>query len=326
MGRAAFQESCMSASPASSPALPAIPTQPDVLLKELRGIDWLQLLETWGLKLLAAAVIFLIGMWLAKRLSAGLERVLGRTHADATLGGFLRRASYAAMMVLVIITALTSLGVNPTSMLAVLGAAGLAVGLALKDSLSNIASGVMLIVLRPFRDGDFVQAGGLEGIVEEVRIFQTRMRTLDNRLIVLPNSLITTAPIINFTAKPHRRIDIPVGVGYDDDLKQAKSILLKIAQDHPLVLDEPAPSVIVSKLSESSVDLILLAWTKTKDFGETKSDLTEAVRTEIIGQGLNIPYPQRDLHVYHHNGDGAPLGDIVTKGVADDGDVAKPAT
>ncbi|CAN7345112.1 mechanosensitive ion channel [Pseudoxanthomonas sp. LjRoot143] len=311
------------AATATAPALTEIPTEPAALMRELRGIDWLQLLETWGLKLLAAVIIFLVGMWLAKRLSAGLERVLGRTHADATLGGFLRRASYAAMMVLVIITALTSLGVNPTSMLAVLGAAGLAVGLALKDSLSNIASGVMLIVLRPFRDGDFVQAAGLEGVIEEVRIFQTRMRTLDNRLIVLPNSLITTAPIINFTAKPHRRIDIPVGVGYDDDLKRAKQILLKIAQDHPSVLPEPAPSVIVSKLSESSVDLILLAWTKTKDFGETKSDLTEAVRTEIIGNGLNIPYPQRDLHVYHHNSDGTPLTDIITKGVADDGDVAK---
>jgi len=227
-------------------------------------------------------------------------------------------------MVLVIITALTSLGVNPTSMLAVLGAAGLAVGLALKDSLSNIASGVMLIVLRPFRDGDFVEAAGLEGVIEEVRIFQTRMRTVDNRLIVLPNSLITTAPIINFTAKPHRRIDILVGVGYNDDLKRAREILLQLAHDNPLILDEPAPNVIVSKLSESSVDLTLLAWTKTKDFGQAKSELTEAVRTEIIGNGLNIPYPQRDLHVYHHNADGTPLTDIVTKGVVDDGDVAKP--
>lgn len=310
--------------PAPPSAAPEIPTEPAELIRELRGIDWLQLLETWGLKLLAAAVIFLAGMWLAKRLSTGLERVLGRTHADATLGGFLRRVSYAAMMVLVIITALTSLGVNPTSMLAVLGAAGLAVGLALKDSLSNIASGVMLIVLRPFRDGDFVEAAGLEGVIEEVRIFQTRMRTVDNRLIVLPNSLITTAPIINFTAKPHRRIDILVGVGYNDDLKRAREILLQLAHDNPLILDEPAPNVIVSKLSESSVDLTLLAWTKTKDFGQAKSELTEAVRTEIIGNGLNIPYPQRDLHVYHYNADGTPLTDIVTKGVVDDGDVAKP--
>nr|WP_238391246.1 mechanosensitive ion channel domain-containing protein [Pseudoxanthomonas japonensis] len=292
-------------------------------MRELRGIDWLQMLETWGLKLLAAVLIFLVGMWLAKRLSAGLERVLGRTHADATLGGFLRRASYAAMMVLVIITALTSLGVNPTSMLAVLGAAGLAVGLALKDSLSNIASGVMLIVLRPFREGDFVQAASLEGIIEEVRIFQTRMRTVDNRLIVLPNSLITTAPIINFTAKPQRRIDILVGVGYDDDLKQAKQVLLDIAHANPMVLKEPEPFVFVSQLGESSVDLTLYAWAKTKDFGQTRSDLTEAVRTEIIGNGLNIPYPQRDLHVYHHNADGTPLTDIITKGVVDDGDMPK---
>ncbi|WFC40316.1 mechanosensitive ion channel domain-containing protein [Pseudoxanthomonas sp. SE1] len=314
----------MSASPTTPPALPDIPTEPTVLLNELRGIDWLQLLETWGLKLLAAAVIFLVGMWLAKRLSTGLERVLVRTQADTTLGGFLRRASYAAMMVLVIITVLTSLGVNPTSMLAVLGAAGLAVGLALKDSLSNIASGVMLIVLRPFREGDFVQAAGLEGIIEEVRIFQTRMRTLDNRLIVLPNSLITTAPIINFTAKPQRRIDILVGVGYDDDLKQAKQVLLDIAHANAMVLKDPEPFVFVSQLGESSVDLTLYAWAKTKDFGQARSDLTEAVRTEIIGNGLNIPYPQRDLHVYHHNADGTPLTDIITKGVVDDGDVPKP--
>lgn len=314
----------MSASPTAPPALPEIATEPAALMEELRGIDWLQLLQTWGLKLLAAAVIFLVGMWLAKRLSTGLERVLVRTQADTTLGGFLRRVSYAAMMVLVIITVLTSLGVNPTSMLAVLGAAGLAVGLALKDSLSNIASGVMLIVLRPFREGDFVQAAGLEGIIEEVRIFQTRMRTLDNRLIVLPNSLITTAPIINFTAKPQRRIDILVGVGYDDDLKQAKQILLDIAHANTMVLKDPEPFVFVSQLGESSVDLTLYAWAKTKDFGQTRSDLTEAVRTEIIGNGLNIPYPQRDLHVYHHNADGTPLTDIITKGVVDDGDIPKP--
>jgi small-conductance mechanosensitive channel len=311
--------------PRAPAALPEIPTEPAVLLNELRGIDWLQLLETWGLKLLAAVLIFLVGMWLAKRLSTGLERVMGRTQADATLGGFLRRASYAAMMVLVVVTALTSLGVNPTSMLAVLGAAGLAVGLALKDSLSNIASGVMLIVLRPFRDGDFVQAAGLEGVIEEVRIFQTRMRTLDNRLIILPNSMITTAPIINFTAKPRRRIDILVGVGYDDDLRRAKEILLDLARANPLILQDPEPFVLVTRLSESSVDLTLSAWTKTKDFGQAKSELTEGVRTQIIGNGLNIPYPQRDLHVYHHNADGTPLMDIVTKGVVDDGDMAKPA-
>ena len=293
------------------------------LARELRGIDWLQLLETWGLKLLAAIAIFVAGRWLARRLSAGLERVLGRAHVDSTLSGFLRNIAYAAMLVLVLMTALTAIGVPTTSMFAILGAAGLAVGLAIKDSLSNIASGVMLIVLRPFRTGDHVIVAGQEGTVLEIRVFQTRLRAFDHRVIILPNSEITTAPIINFTAKPHRRIDIPVGVGYDDDLKQAKAVLLKLANDHPLVLDEPAPSVIVSKLSESSVDLILLAWTKTKDFGETRSDLTEAVRTEIIGNGLNIPYPQRDLHVYHHDADGRPLSELALRGVADDGDLPR---
>ncbi len=292
------------------------------LVKDIHGIDWLQLLETWGLKLLAAALIFLIGMWLAKRLSAGLERVLGRAHVDTTLSGFLRNVSYAAMMVLVLVTALSSIGVPPTSMFAVLGAAGLAVGLALKDSLSNIASGVMLIVLRPFRDGDHVQAAGMEGVVEEIRIFQTRMRTMDNRLIILPNSMVTTAPIINFSAKPERRIDILVGVGYDDDLKRAREILMEIATGNPLILKTPEPFVQVSRLSESSVDLTLFAWAKTKDFGDARSQVTEAVRTQIIGNGLSLPYPQRDLHVYHHNADGTPLTEIITRSVADDGDVA----
>ena len=320
----------MSAPAKTPPVLPDIPTEPAAFMQELRGIDWLQLLETWGLKLLAAVVIFLVGMWLAKRLSAGLERVLGRTHADATLGGFLRRASYAAMMVLVIITALTSLGVNPTSMLAVLGAAGLAVGLALKDSLSNIASGVMLIVLRPFRAGDHVVAAGQEGTVLEIRVFQTRLRAFDHRVVILPNSQITTAPIINYSALPQRRFEVSVGVGYDDDLQQARAVLLQIARDEALVLDEPEPVVRVVNLGESSVDLVLHAFANNADFVEARSRVIEAVRNELIGHGLNIPYPQRDLHVYHSDADGRPIADILLRGVADDGDrapkQAPPAT
>jgi small-conductance mechanosensitive channel len=291
---------------------------PSEIVKDIRGIDWLQLLETWGLKLLGAVLILLIGMWLAKRLSAGLARVLGRAHVDSTLSGFLRNVSYAAMMVLVLVTALTSIGVPPTSMLAVLGAAGLAVGLALKDSLSNIASGVMLIMLRPFRDGDSVQIAGLEGTVEEVRIFQTRMRTADNRLIILPNSMITTAPIINFTAKPQRRIDIPLTVRYQDDPAQAKEILLAIATADPLVLKDPAPAVDIARLSEGGVDMTLFAWAKTKDVGEAKNRIAEAVRSQLLGHGMSLPLPQRDLHVYHHNADGTPLTEIVAKTIVRD--------
>lgn len=283
-------------------------------------LHWSEILVNWT----TAAIIALIGYWLAKWVSRLVYRTLTRSRVEHTLAGFLQNVTYAIAMVLVLITALATGGINPTSIYAVLGAAGLAVGLALKDSLSNIASGVMLIVLRPFRDGDHVLAAGQEGTVEEVRIFQTRLRTADNRMVVLPNSMVTTAPIVNFTAKPQRRIDIPVGVGYDDDLKQARAILLKIATDNPRVLKQPEPVVQVTQLAESSVNLTLFAWVSTADFGDVKSELTEAVRTEIIGHGLNIPYPQRDLHVYHHNADGTPLSDIVYKSVADDGDAKAP--
>ena len=292
------------------------------LVRDLRGIDWLQLLETWGLKLLAAIAIFVAGRWLARRLSAGLERVLGRAHVDSTLSGFLRNIAYAAMLVLVLMTALTAIGVPTTSMFAVLGAAGLAVGLALKDSLSNIASGVMLIVLRPFRAGDHVIAAGQEGTVLEIRVFQTRLRAFDHRVIILPNSEITTAPIVNYSSLPQRRFDVSVGVGYEDDLQKARELLLRIAREEPLVLDDPAPAVRVANLGESSVDLVLQAFAANADFVDARSRVVEAVRNQLIGNGLSIPYPQRDLHVYH-DADGRPLSELALRGVADDGDLPR---
>ncbi|GAB1407421.1 mechanosensitive ion channel [Thermomonas brevis] len=293
------------------------------LVRELRGIDWLQLLETWGLKLLAAVTIFVVGRWLARRLSTGLERVLGRAHVDTTLSGFLRNIAYAAMLVLVLMTALTAIGVPTTSMFAILGAAGLAVGLAIKDSLSNIASGVMLIVLRPFRTGDHVIVAGQEGTVLEIRVFQTRLRAFDHRVIILPNSEITTAPIINYSSLPQRRMDITVGVGYDDDLQLARSVLLEIAASEPLLSSTPEPVVRVVNLGESSVDLVLQAFAPNEDFVEARSRLTEAVRNQLIAHGLNIPYPQRDLHVYHRDADGRPLGEILARGATDDGDLPR---
>ena len=306
-----------------SPTAPTASTKAATanLLQELNGIDWLQLLETWGLKLLAAIAIFVIGRWLAKRLSTGLDRVMGRAGVDATLGGFLRNIAYAVMLVLVIMTALTALGVPTTSMFAILGAAGLAVGLALKDSLSNIASGVMLIVLRPFRTGDHVIAAGQEGVVLEVRVFQTRLRAFDHRVVILPNSQITTAPIINFSTLPQRRMDITVGVGYDDDLQLARSVLLEIAGKEPLLLKEPEPVVRVVNLGESSVDLVLQAFARNDDYIEARSHVVESVRNQLMARGLNIPYPQRDLHVYHRDADGRPLSELLLRGVADDGDL-----
>jgi small-conductance mechanosensitive channel len=293
-------------------------------LDKLKSFDLLGLAQAWGLKLLGAVVILLLGMWLSRRLSKTLDRAFERAHMEATLRGFLRNIAYAAMLVIVIVAALQSLGVPTTSVMAVLGAAGLAIGLALKDSLSNIASGVMLIVQRPFHVGDFVQAAGLEGTVDQIRVFQTRLRTVDNRVVVVPNSLITTAPIINFTANPQRRIDLAVGVGYEDDLKAARAILLEVAAANPLVLAAPPPEALVTTLGESSVNLELRAWVNTPDYGNARSELTAAVRDGLVARGLNIPYPQRDLHVYHRDADGRPLAEVLARSVVDDGDMPKP--
>ncbi|RDZ28488.1 mechanosensitive ion channel family protein [Lysobacter silvisoli] len=308
----------------TAPAKPAVQVELPTTLAEFRGIDWLGMAQGLGLKLLGGLAVLLLGLWIARRLANALDRAMARAHTEATLRGFLRNISYAAMVVVVTTSALFAMGVPPASVLAVLGAAGLAIGLALKDSLSNIASGVMLIMQRPFRVGDYVQAAGVEGTVDQIRVFQTRLRTIDNRTVVLPNSLITTAPIVNFTANPRRRIDIAVGVGYDDDLQRARATLLASAAAHPKVLREPAPEVLVIGLGESSVNLELRVWAKTGDVLRTRSDLNEAVRNDIIGQGMSIPYPQRDLHVYHHDADGRPLSDVLVQSVADDGDVAKP--
>jgi small-conductance mechanosensitive channel len=246
---------------------------------------------------------------------------MGRAGVDATLGGFLRNIAYVAMLALVIVTALTALGVPTTSMFAVLGAAGLAVGLAVKDSLSNIASGVMLIVLRPFRAGDHVVAAGQEGEVIEIRVVQTRLRAPDHRVIILPNSQITTAPIINYSSLPQRRFEVTVGVGYDADLHQAREVLLQIARDEPLVLDDPAPVVRVLNLGEHNAEILLHAFAEREDFAEARSRVVEAVRTRMIaGHGLRIPASRRDLHVHHRDADGRPLSELMLRGIADDGD------
>ena len=282
-----------------APATEATSHEAATLIRDVRGIDWLNLLETWGLRLLAAIAIFVIGRWLVRRLSNALDRVLGRANVDPTLGGFLRNIAYAVMLVLVIFTALTALGIPTTSMFAMLGAAGLAVGLAIKDSLSNIAAGVMLIVLRPFRAGDHVVIGGQEGIVQEIRVFQTWLRSFDHRVLILPNSQIATAEIINYSMLPLRRMEVSVGVGYSDDLKLARTLLLQIARDNTLIVDDPAPVVRVMALADSSITLTLHAFARNEDYMDARSQVVEAVRDVLTANGINIPFPQRDLHLHY---------------------------
>ncbi|GAB2502083.1 mechanosensitive ion channel family protein [Arenimonas alkanexedens] len=264
----------------------------------------------WLWRIAVALLIGLVGMWLARLLSRGLDRGMQRAGLEQILRDFLRNIAYATGLVVVFVAALDALGVPTTSMLAVLGAAGLAIGLALKDSLSNIASGVMLIVLRPFRAGDVVEIAGREGVVERVGIFQTVLRAFQNHDITLPNSEVTTSPIVNFTARGERRVDVSVGIGYGDDIRQAREVLLGIAKANEKVLEEPASDVVVSGLGESSVDLVLRAWVRTPDFAGTRSALTEAIHRDFGRAGVSIPFPQRDLHVYHHDADGRPLAQV----------------
>lgn len=261
----------------------------------------------WAAKLMLAVAVGLVGWFLVKLLTKGADRVMVRSGLEEILRNFLGNIIKVVGLVVVFVAVLDAVGVPTTSLLAVLGAAGLAVGLALKDSLSNIAAGVMLIVLRPFRAGDAVQAAGEEGVVERVGIFQTVLRAYQNHDIVLPNSEITTAPIINYTARGQRRIDLAIGIGYDDDIRKAREALLALAHRHEKVLKDPEPQVLVTGLGESSVDLVLRAWTETPDFIATGSDLKEAVHRNFGEIGISIPFPQRDLHIYHHGQDGKVL-------------------
>lgn len=269
----------------------------DRLLAYSEGVDWIGLLTLWGLRLVGVLLIVVVGLWLARRISATLSSALGRTAMEPILRNFFANIAYAVVVVLVAVTALEAIGVPPTSLLAVMGAAGLAVGLAMRDSLSNIAAGIMLIILRPFRAGDVVRIAGTDGVIEQVRLFQTVVRTFDNHEVVLPNGQITAQPIINFTARAQRRIDIPVGIDYGDDIAKAREVLLALAAAEARVLDDPAPAVVVTGLGDSSVDLSLRAWVDTPDFAATRSALLEAIHRELPANGLSIPFPQRDVHL-----------------------------
>ncbi|HEX5755552.1 MAG TPA: mechanosensitive ion channel family protein [Arenimonas sp.] len=249
------------------------------------------------LRLAIAVAIALAGLWLAKLLSRALDRGMTRFGVDVILRGFLRNLAYAIGLVVTAVAAMDALGVPTTSMLAVMGAAGLGIGLALKDSLSNIASGVMLIALRPFQAGDFVRVADVEGTVETVRVFQTVLRTPDNRSVFLPNSLITTAPIINFTGRGQRRAEVAVGIGYGEDIARARKVLMDLAAADPRVLQEPAHDVLVTALADSSVNLLLRAWLPVDDFIIAQSDLHEAVHRRFREEGIEIPFPQRDMNL-----------------------------
>jgi small conductance mechanosensitive channel len=264
----------------------------------LTNADLVPMVTGWGVKIFLALVIYIIGKWIAKRVTAFVSRLMNSRSADPTLVRFLSNVVYAILLTAVILAALDTLGLPITSLVAVVGAAGLAVGLALKDSLGNFASGVMLVTFKPFSQGDFVEVAGISGKVDEVRIFSTILTTPDNKQITIPNGLVYAEAITNYTARDTRRIDLVFGVGYDDDLKKAREVLTRICAEHPLVLDDPATNIFVMNLGDSSVDFAVRPWCATADYWAVYGDLLETAKTELEAAGCSIPYPQSDVHLF----------------------------
>ena len=252
----------------------------------------------WGVRLVTAVIVFVAGRWLARLIVRFMHRVMERAKIDRTLSKFLGSIVYALLLVAIVIAALDRLGVDTTSLLALLGAAGLAVGLALKDSLSNFSAGVMLIIFRPFKIGDYIEAGGTAGTVEHIQVFSTTFVTADNQEITVPNGLIFAGKIINVNARPTRRLDLVLGIGYSDDIAKARELIAKVMADDDRILKDPAPAISVTELADSSVNLNIRPWVKTSDYWAVRSDLLERIKMIFDQNGISIPFPQRDVHLY----------------------------
>ena len=250
----------------------------------------------WGFNILLALAIFVLGRWVARGIVALIRRLLVRAKLDTILQNFILSILHGVLLLVVVVAALDRLGVDTTSLVALIGAAGLAIGLALQDSLKNFAAGVMLIVFRPFRAGDFVEAAGTQGVVEKINIFSSTFRTPDNREIVIPNGAIYADVITNYSARSTRRIDLIFGIGYDDDIRKAKSVIESVLAADSRILKDPAPVIAVAELGASSVDLHVRPWVVTADYFATMCDLKEAVKIAFDENGISIPFPQMDVH------------------------------
>ncbi len=268
-------------------------------LEKLANPDLIQtMLIPWAIKIGVALAIFVIGRWIAKWLTGVLRNVMAKSDMDEMLIQFLGNIVYTVLLLAVVMAALDHLGLQTTSLLAVFGAAGLAIGLALKDSLGNFSSGVMIILFRPFKVGDLIEAGGATGVVEQVRMFATIMRTGDNREIIVPNGQIYGGTIVNYSAKETRRIDLVFGIGYGDDMARAKQIIEEIMQQDERILTDPAPAVALGELADSSVNFNVRPWVKSGDYWPVRADLLEKVKLAFDANGISIPYPQQEVYMH----------------------------
>ncbi|MBI9017827.1 MAG: mechanosensitive ion channel [Phycisphaerae bacterium] len=263
-------------------------------------------LMDFGPKLLAAIAILIIGRWVAKIIKSIVGKAMTRAKIEPTLVKFAQNLTFATAMVIVIISSIGALGVNTTSFVAIVGAAGLAVGLALQGSLSNFASGVLLVVFRPFKVGDFIEAAGTKGVIREIQIFNTIIDTPDNVKVVIPNGHITSGNIRNFSANANRRIDMVFGIAYKDNIEKAKKIIADIMEQEERILDEPKPTVKVIELGDSSVNLAVRPWVRNADYWDVYFNMTETVKNALDANGISIPFPQRDIHIINQAQSMAP--------------------
>ena len=268
---------------------------------DIGDLDINALLETyvipWGLKIILAVVIFYIGRIVVSVVIKVVKKLMLARAMDAILISFLTSILRLVLLLFVVIAALSQLGIDTTSVVALLGAAGLAIGLSLQGSLSNLASGVMLIIFRPFTKGDFVEAGGATGVIEKINIFTTTMTTPDNKEVIIPNGAILGGNITNFSARPTRRVDMVFGISYDDDIRKTKQVLEDILAADERILKDPAPVVALGALADSSVNFLVRPWVKTEDYWKVFWDTTETVKLRFDAEDITIPYPQMDMHM-----------------------------
>ncbi len=259
-----------------------------------------ELLAVYGLKVIAALAILFFGRIVAGWMRRIVERMMTKGKTDPMIIGFVGSIIYVGLMVFVVLAALGQVGIQTTSFIAILGAAGLAIGLALQGSLANFAAGFLLIMFRPFKVGDFIEGAGISGAVESIQIFTTTLKTPDNKMVIVPNAKLMNDNITNYSAKETRRVDLTVGVSYDADLALVKQILTDIASKDERVKSDPAPLIAVSELADNSVNLVMRMWANTGDYWAVYFDSTEAVKLRLDEAGIGIPYPQRDVHLYEH--------------------------
>ena len=253
---------------------------------------------SWAIKIGFALAILVVGNWAVKLLVNLLKKGMSKKQVDNAVVSFTGSIVYVILMLAVLIAAMSQLGIDTTSLVAVIGAAGLAIGLALQGSLSNFASGVLIVLLRPFKSGDFVEAGGCMGSVQEIQLFSTTLKTPDNKVVIIPNAAITGGAITNFSAEDTRRIDLVIGVSYDADLKKTKALLVEILEADTRILKEPAHTVAVSELADSSVNFVVRPWVAAADYWVVYFELLETIKITLDEHQIGIPYPQMDVHLH----------------------------